>query len=46
MAVDASKLPSKREKTAPGDPLPEPPPSGQRKVVTKKKGAKDRRKDK
>jgi hypothetical protein len=31
--------------TAPGDPLPEPAPAGQRKVVTDKTGAKNRKKD-
>jgi hypothetical protein len=47
MAVDPKKPPSKRAKlVAPGDPLPEPAPAGQRKVVTDKTGAKNRKKAK
>jgi hypothetical protein len=39
--------PSKPMKPPPlGDPTPEPPPAGQRKVVTKKTGAKERKKEK
>jgi hypothetical protein len=46
LKVDPKKLPSKRAKAAPGDPLPEAAPAGQRKVVTDKTGAKNRKKAK